>query len=523
VSTPALQRIGAVVRADVMVRVRRPASIAVFLVLCALAYVLVPDPRTGETLMQVNGHRATLNSATIALATAALLAMLLGMLGFYLVSNAIRRDIVTRTGFVIAAMPVRNAEYLIGKFLGSVVFLGLVVLGYMLNVMAMHLLRGEAPLEPGVYLATFLALTGPAVIVVSAIALMFESVRWLSGRVGDVLYFFVWMLLASTFAIVETNPGVAWPRYVDVLGLSFVMTQVGFEQDVSNASIGHSSFDPGQTPFTFGGIHWSWSVVGERAGTALIALPILAIAWICFARFNPARIKSRAGHARRNPVAWLNRRLKPVTRMLLPLGSGGGTGALSIARSDFALTFMLSPLALVWAAGLGVWALLAPAHTLLHVVLPLTFLGVVVVVSDIATRDRAAGTTALLYSMPAVQPAFVPGKFGAAFAAGLLFLGIPLVRLLTIAPASALSGLVGCAFVAAAAISLGTLTGSSKTFTGLFLLFLYIVMSSPGAPAFDFAGWNQVATGAVRAGYLVIAAVLLLLAALKHRVGLRAG
>ncbi len=108
-----LARIRAVVGADVMIRVRRPSSIAVFLLLCFFAYIVVPPVSSGRTLMQIDGHRALLTSDTIALATAGFVAILLGMLGFYLVSNTIRRDALTRTGSVIAAMPVTNAEYLV--------------------------------------------------------------------------------------------------------------------------------------------------------------------------------------------------------------------------------------------------------------------------------------------------------------------------------------------------------------------------------------------------------------------------
>ena len=74
---------------------------------------------------------------------------------------------------------------------------------YVLNVMAMHLLRGEGPLEPFTYLLTYLLALGPAIAVVAALALMFECVPLLSGRLGDVLYFFVWSVLLALGAMGE--------------------------------------------------------------------------------------------------------------------------------------------------------------------------------------------------------------------------------------------------------------------------------------------------------------------------------
>ena len=138
----AARRVIAIAATDVRMRMARSSSVAVLVALCILAYVIVPDLSTGRALMQVNGHRALYNSVTIALATSSLCAVLLGMAGFYLISNTVRRDIETRTGYVIASTPVRNREYLAGKLLGNMAFLGVVVAVYVINVMAMQLLRG---------------------------------------------------------------------------------------------------------------------------------------------------------------------------------------------------------------------------------------------------------------------------------------------------------------------------------------------------------------------------------------------
>jgi hypothetical protein len=512
----ALARIGAVVRADVLIRVRRPSSIAVFLVLCALAYMIVPDLSTGRALMQLNGHRALYNSATIAIATAGLAAMLLGMLGFYLVSNTIRRDIVSRTGFVIAAMPVRSMEYLLGKFLGNTAFLGLVILGYMVNVMGMHLLRGEAPLEPWVYLTTYLAMVGPAILVISAIALLFECVRPLSGRVGDVLYFFVWVAMVSLVATADGSAGVPWQRFTDILGMLFMLQQVRGPENIRDISIGQSTFDPSMAPWTFGGVHWTWSVVGSRFAVGLLVIPLLLLAILFFARFDPSRIKAGAAHARASLLSRVNGWLKPLTRVVLPL-AGRGSGIGGIALGEFTLTLMLSPLAMVWWAGLSVWALFASRVQLSAAVLPVIFVAITGTIADIATRDSTAGTTALLFSLPMVRPAFVLTKFLGAGLASLAFLFVPIARLSVSEPLSALSLLVGGIFVTAGAVSLGRLTGSSKAFVGLFLLFLYVVLSAKGDPGLDFAGWNGVATTGVRLGYLAVASGLILAAMARHQ------
>jgi hypothetical protein len=52
---------------------------------------------------------------------------------------------------------------------------------------------------------------------------------------------------------------------------------------------------------------------------------------------------------------------------------------------------------------------------------------------------------------------------------------------------------------------------------GVFLLFLYLVLNGAHVPALDFAGWNGVAIGSTRLGYIIAAALFGLIAVAKHR------
>lgn len=47
-----------------------------------------------------------------------------------MLSNTIRRDVQTRTGFVLASTTMRNSEYLVGKFFGNFVFLLAITIGF---------------------------------------------------------------------------------------------------------------------------------------------------------------------------------------------------------------------------------------------------------------------------------------------------------------------------------------------------------------------------------------------------------
>src|SRR6185295_14076006 len=83
-------RLAAIVRADVLIRLRRPSTAVIFLLLSMTPYPWIPDISTGRTLIEIGGHRALYNSAAIGMGTAVLGTFFIGLAGFYVVSNALR-------------------------------------------------------------------------------------------------------------------------------------------------------------------------------------------------------------------------------------------------------------------------------------------------------------------------------------------------------------------------------------------------------------------------------------------------
>src|SRR5205085_8022369 len=118
---------------------------------------------------------------------------LIGLAGFYVVSNAVKRDVISRCGYVIAGTTMKGSEYIVGKFAGNVFFLSVFMGGFMLCSMLMVLVRGEAPLEPLVFMGQYLLLVPPAIVFVAALAIFFECTPFLRTKFGDVAYFFIWV------------------------------------------------------------------------------------------------------------------------------------------------------------------------------------------------------------------------------------------------------------------------------------------------------------------------------------------
>ena len=484
------ERIAAIALADARIRFRRTSTVVVFLLLSAIAYLWVPAPSTGRALMRIDNARALYNSAAIAMATAILGSLFIGLAGFYVISNAVRRDAQSRVGAIIAATPLRSGEYIAGKFLGNVLFLTTFFSGFMLVAMAMVVVRGEAPLEPWTFVKQYLLLAPPPILFVSALAILFECVPWLSGRFGDVAYFFLFLMsMAVTTAAVAAG-GMTWAAYFDPSGLAAVFAQNSAMLHTKSISIGAGPFDPRKPPIVYPGLSISGAFVAQRFVSMLIPLPLLLLARASFHRFDPVRVRV-AAKAERRWLARLNALLKPLTRALLRMPAARSLPLAAVA--DAQLTLASAP----WIA-IAIVAAAAVRNR------QFAFLAMAIAIADVATRDVRANTVAMLYAAPRLREHFVAWKTMSAAIVALLFV-ITYPSLATFA---------GAFFTVAAAVALP----SPKAFIVLFLSFWYIVVNDKGAtPALDFGGFYGKAPPSVALTYAAISAAMLAAAALTRR------
>lgn len=494
-----LHRLLAIVRADFLIRLRRPSTIVVFLLLSAIPYLWIPAPSTGRALIQIGGRRAIYNSAAIGMATAMLGAIFIGMFGFYVISNALRRDVLSRCGYVIASTTMRGSEYIIGKFAGNFVFLSVFTAGYMITAMIMVLVRGEAPLEPLIFIKQYLLLMPPAIAFVSAAAIFFESTPLLRSKAGDVFYFFFWMaIMGGVAANMEQGSGGQWMAFVDISGFGVMMQQLRTLYDVKSMSIGSSSFNPKLGTMVFHGLQATPYWIATRITASLWPLSMLALARVFFHRFDPARVRAVPNEkARRSWIGRLNFLSKPLARLFVRL-------ARPFLPPDALATIAAFPLTIVAMIAFAIAALASDA--LFTGVLPLAFAACAIVIADIASREKRAGTMALVFAAPGIRTRFVFWKFASTLIVVLVFLAVPLLRAIALRPSAALPLLVGVLFIAAAATALGIVSSNPKTFIVGFLSFWYITTQDKGAsPALDFAGWFGTATPVVIASYALLA------------------
>lgn len=508
---PSLYRLGAVLQADLRARLRR-RSAAVLLAGSALAAVLmIPDPRPGQGLLQVAGARALYTSPTLAFATALLLSFALSFFGFYVAGHALGRDVRSRVAGVVAASPVTNLEYLAGKLLGSLALLATVGGGFMVACMAMQVVRGEGPLEPLTYVSHYAVLGLPCIAWVCVLALVFECAPGLSGRFGDLLYFFVFAA-SIPLGLEGWKPGgPVVLRVLDYTGLGFAVRQVEAIVGSAQFTIGYAPGDPARPPIHFPGLSFPPEALLARAGSLVAPLLLFPLALVLFRRFDPARTRSAAGGRFALP-AMLGRLAGRLVRpLLVPLAR---------VAPDAALTFRARPLLAAAALALAALSFVLPTTQLRAGLLPVVFALVSLALADHATRERSAGLLGIVYAAPGRREAFASWKLAGALAVALVLGGVPALRVLLVEPGPGVSALVGLAFLAAASVAVGIASGTPKAFTALALALWYLALNAGRqSPALDYGGWGAAATSAARAGWLAatLAAAGLALLAQRQR------
>lgn len=493
---------------EARLRLRRLSTVVLLLVVIALSWAMIPDPAGGMAMITAHNVRVQYSSSALALGSAALAGVFLfSLAGFYLVRGRMAEDMRSGAGAVIAATPVGNGFFLLCRWLGGVVFLVALMLAFLGSMLVCHALRGEASLQPGVYLQTYALLLLPSVLFSVACAVLFDSCAPLMGKGGDLLFFILWMAQIALMA--ELDQG----RHADVFPLmlfdfsGLVLSMLALQQHLHTTSIavGGGTFDPALAPLVLPAGLWSAQMIWLRCATAMLALLPLLPASLLFHRYAPDRVKA-ARSRRRSPLAWLNAALRPLSGLVQPLfrlaavlpGFGGqvaGELALTLAATPATVAALLLALPA---------ALLAPAAALPGILIAAVACWGILV-SDLSTRDFAAGCAELNAAAAGGIARRYLRQLAATVALGALFMGIIALRWSFAEPLRAAALASGLLSLSALATLLGRCSRTGRTFLALFLFGLYVALSARQLPMLDAFGFNGVATAGTIMSQLLIA------------------
>ena len=525
-----LRVVYAIARADFQERVRRYSYLVTLLFAVYLGYAA----GTGQISIHLGDYRGLYSSAWIGALVSLVATSFVSLVGFYIVKSAVERDRRTGVGEILAGTPLTRVSYLLGKFLSNCAVLGSMVLVLALAAVAMQLLAAEdRNFHTWALLSPFLLLALPAMAMTAATALLFETLRFLRGGFGNVLWFFLWGVGVAVPALMELpqlDPSGLWLVYASMAPAA----RAGIPGYVNSFSLTLADkYVPVAPGFHWNGIGWTTELVLLRLVWLAIAFALVLCGVFFFDRFDPARSRTwpsveplpegvpiqaetGASAAPRPPLRAL--------ASLTPLASDvrhSGTSRLVVAELRLALKGYRWWYAV--AGGLLVAQFAAPLDISRGPLLASAWIWPIFVWSALGTREARFNTEQLLFSCPRILRRQLPAAWFAGFiVAALTGLGAA-VRL---AFAGQFAGLVawaaGAVFIPSLALALGVWSGASKFFEAMYTA-LWYVGPLKQVPGLDFTG-SADGPQAFRFAlmYLVIAASLATAAFLKRARQLRA-
>jgi hypothetical protein len=504
-------------RADFLERTRRYS----FLVMLGLVLYLGYLVNIGQITLRLDSYRGLFNSAWVGSMMALVVNFLLGWFGFYLVKNAIARDYNTGVGQIIATTTLSRPLYLLGKWISNFLVLDVLVFILMLAAVVMQIFRNEdAQIHLWALLAPFLFVALPFMALVAALAVLFECIRWLRGSLGNVVYFFLFILGITFVAIML---GVEMPL-LDWLGFGIFKSSMAqaakaaYPDYAGGLSLGLVPAKGVIRPFLWNGVDWTLPVILLRLLTLVWALGLVLLGALFFDRFDsaPARARSRRGAV--SPDTRTDAPAQPsVPRsQLTPLPAnrpGLRFGGLLLAE----LRLLLKGLAWWWllgAAGLAAASLFVPLDALRSAILPACLVWPLLLWSKLGCRETAHNTRQIVFSAPHPLRGQLPAAWLAGLALAVLISAGAILRFVFAAETAALiSLLTGLLFIPSLALGLGVWSGSGKAFEVIYVLIWYLGPLNK-VLELDYLGlYNPAAWPA----YLLLSGVLILLALAGRR------
>ncbi len=496
------------IRADFLERTRRYSFLITLGVMIYLGYLAVPSVESNALTVDLGNLRGVYNSVWIGSMIALISSMVLSLPGFYLVKNAIRRDRETGVGQIIATTPLSKPLYTLGKMVSNFIFLAVIIAVVAAAAAGMQFIRGESSrLDLWALLAPFLFTTLPTLMLVAAVAVLFESIKFLRGGFGNIAYFVLWTaaITISMSGVSFGSQGVIKEPINDLFGASVIAASMhetahaAFPNRSLDLGIGYTIVEGEIDTFLWQGVTWSTNVLLARSLWIGVAVGIALLSALFFHRFDPAR----AGRRTSQHKGWLHRLTAPIRSLSLPsldlprrlsprMPPLPPFGRVLLAE----LRLMLKGLPWWWyliGVGLIVAGFGAADEQAHRGLLLAAWIWPVLVWSKLGVREKQFQTGSIVFSAPRPLSRQLPATWLAAvIVTALTGSGIGLRLLVDGAWNHLLGWVVAACFIPSLALMLGIWSGTSKFFEALYVVLWYIGPVS-GLAELDFMGVHPAA------------------------------
>ena len=496
--------------ADFRERTRRYSFLVTMIGVMFFGYLVI----TGQYTVQFGEYKSVYNSAWAGSLMAVCSTIMMAIIGFYLIRGSIKRDRMTEVGQIIAATRMSGRVYIASKLASNIAVLWVMVASLAVLAFATLLVRNEAGnISLWAFVSPFLIVSLPASIFVASVAVFFDTVRWLRGSVGNIIYLF----LAESCVVL----GMLAVPFLDLASVAVFTDsaraagEAAFPGAKIGLLMGFVAFDPEMhfevfKTFSWTGIDWTIGMVLLRLYWIAAAFVITGITIPVFDRFDPAKAKMK-GIRRKAEAAAFEEAAET------PLATGPAYDSLCPPEPKFRLFRMVQAelrLALkgfhwFWyavAVGLAAAQCAAPFDIARLYLVPASMVWPLVIWSSMGTRESRFGTVQLLFSSPSP----VRRQFPAIWLSGLLVAAASVGGMVVRASIEGLwpyvaALMVGAFLVPTASLAMGTLSGSRKLFEVVYLMIWYIG-SIDHLAALDLFGTTDASVTASKFAVLGLAA-----------------
>lgn len=517
----------ALVKADFLERIRRSSFLVTLCLVIYIGYAV----NTGQILVKLGDYRGVYNSAWVGSLMAVVISFFLGLAGFYLVKDTVERDERTGVGQILATTALTRPQYVLGKWLSNLAVLTSLVCLLALAAVLMQLAqREDTTFHLWALVAPFLFIALPMMALVSAFAVFFETVSWLKGGFGNLVYFGLFISLLAAGVFLQQMP------WLDVIGLTVVgadmraAARATFPDYNGSFTLAMISGKPLQS-FVWPGITWTAGLIFQRLAWVAASLFVALAGALFFRRFdytqNPKAIRQRAqspagdGQNEADSAALSGLPMARLTPLAVNQQGKRPFHANILRLAGLECRLLVKGVKWYWLAGMAaLWlgCAFAPTESLRKMAFMLVSIWPVLVWSKMGQREARFQTGQLVF--PAVYP--LARLVAPAWLAGLLVTiaaesGVLLGRLVYAQPLDLLTWCLSVLFIPTLALALGVWGRSSKPFEVIYPILWYLGPFNPqnGLVILDYLGIHPNAPViASPAGFASVTVLLLMLALL---------
>ncbi len=467
-----------IARADFLERIRRYS----FLVMLGLIVFLGYQTAIGNMALELGLYRGEFNSAWVGAMMSLIATFFIGWFGFYLVKGSVARDRETGVGQIMATTPLTRPLYLIGKWLSNFAVLMAMVAVLVLAAIVIQFLQAEnTQINLIAFLSPFIFIVMPLMALVAAAAVLFESVTFLQGGVGNIVYFFAFISFLPLF--MEDPTLKQYPAF-EPTGLGLLASDMGkavtaiYPEYKGDFTLGGGSVAATRV-FTWNGVHWTPEFILARFSLIALAILLIFFAALFFDRFDPSRAKPK----QRKPGA-TKPELSPV--MPSPALSNIHLTPLNKAINRFSFfNVVMAEMKLLlmgqrwwWytgMAGIIIACLVVPSTAVREFALPAAWVWPILLWSAIGSREIHHNVQQMTFSSASPLLRQLPAQWLAGLIVTLLVSIGAILRLTVDGDTTGLLALLsGAFFIPSLALAAGVWSGTSKLFEILYMLLWYL-------------------------------------------------